>query len=53
MRWRKHTNQITGFLVVLPSIVLIGVFVYGFIGRRSGVAHRLGEGPEPAWRSSR
>jgi glucose/mannose transport system permease protein len=33
MRWRKHTNQITGFLVVLPSIVLIGVFVYGFIGR--------------------
>src|SRR2546427_12497616 len=33
MRWRKHTNQITGFLVVLPSIVLVAVFVYGFIGR--------------------
>src|SRR5467141_623900 len=33
MRWRKHSNQITGFLVVLPSIALIGVFVYGFIGR--------------------
>jgi glucose/mannose transport system permease protein len=33
MRWRKRTNQITGFLVVLPSIVLIAVFVYGFIGR--------------------
>jgi len=33
MRWRKHTNQIIGFLVVLPSILLIAVFVYGFIGR--------------------
>jgi glucose/mannose transport system permease protein len=33
MRWRKHTNQIIGFLVVLPSIILVAVFVYGFIGR--------------------
>ncbi|HSN91888.1 MAG TPA: sugar ABC transporter permease [Anaeromyxobacteraceae bacterium] len=33
MRWRKHTNRIVGFLVLLPSIVLVGIFVYGFIGR--------------------
>src|SRR5207245_11667267 len=33
MRWRKHTNQIIRFLGVLPSILLIAVFVYGFIGR--------------------
>lgn len=33
MRWRKRTNQIIGFLVVLPSIVLIAIFVYFFIGR--------------------
>ncbi len=30
---RRHANQLTGFLVVLPSILLVGVFVYGFIGR--------------------
>lgn len=33
MRWRKHTNQIIGFLVLLPSVVLVGIFVYYFIGR--------------------
>src|SRR5512136_627493 len=33
MRWRRHHRQLTGFLVVLPSIVLVGIFVYGFIGR--------------------
>jgi glucose/mannose transport system permease protein len=33
MRWRRHRTRITGFLVVLPSILLVGVFVYGFIGR--------------------
>jgi len=33
MSWRKHTNQVTGLLVLLPSIVLVAVFVYGFIGR--------------------
>jgi len=33
MRWRKHTNQITGFLVLLPSVALVAVFVYYFIGR--------------------
>src|SRR3984893_8001967 len=38
MRWRKRTNQITGFLVVLPSMVLVAVFVYGFIGRAVGAS---------------
>jgi glucose/mannose transport system permease protein len=33
MRWRRHKNSITGFLVVLPSIGLVGLFVYGFIGQ--------------------
>jgi glucose/mannose transport system permease protein len=33
MRWRRHTNQIIGFLVLLPSMALVGVFVYYFIGR--------------------
>jgi glucose/mannose transport system permease protein len=33
MRWRKHTNQVTGFLVLLPSVVLVGIFVYYFIAR--------------------
>jgi len=49
MRWRKHTNQITGFLVVLPSIVLIGVFVYGFNRPGDLVSLTdLGEGPGQA-----
>ena len=29
----RHANRLVGFLVVLPSILLVGVFVYGFIGR--------------------
>jgi glucose/mannose transport system permease protein len=29
----KRANQVTSFLVVLPSLLLVGVFVYGFIGR--------------------
>ena len=29
----KRANQVTGFLVVLPSLLLVGIFVYGFIGR--------------------
>ncbi len=32
-KWRKRRNEITGFLVLLPSVVLVGIFVYGFIGR--------------------
>lgn len=30
-RWRA--NRLTGFLAVLPSLLLVGIFVYGFIGR--------------------
>jgi glucose/mannose transport system permease protein len=30
-RWRK--NEITGLLVLLPSVILIAIFVYYFIGR--------------------
>src|SRR5919197_4651522 len=30
-RWRK--NEIIGFLVLLPSVISIGIFVYYFIGR--------------------
>jgi glucose/mannose transport system permease protein len=33
MATRRRANQLTSFLVVLPSILLVGVFVYGFIGR--------------------
>src|SRR5512140_1285655 len=30
-RWRA--NRLNGFLAVLPSLLLVGIFVYGFIGR--------------------
>jgi glucose/mannose transport system permease protein len=30
--WRRRSNEITGFLVLLPSLVLVGIFVYYFIG---------------------
>jgi glucose/mannose transport system permease protein len=33
MRWRKNRNKILGFLVLLPSVVLLAIFVYYFIGR--------------------
>ncbi len=33
MSLRKRRNEITGFLVLLPSVVLIGIFVYWFIAR--------------------
>jgi glucose/mannose transport system permease protein len=33
MRLRKRMNEITGFLVLLPSLLLIGIFVYWFIAR--------------------
>jgi glucose/mannose transport system permease protein len=33
MRWRRRGSQVTSFMVVLPSILLIGIFVYAFIGR--------------------
>jgi len=40
-----------GFLVVLPSIILIGIFVYGFIGWTSVVSLSQWDGIEPnyAW----
>ncbi len=33
MRWRKSKNQVLGFVVLLPSMALIAVFVYYFIAR--------------------
>jgi len=33
MATRRRANRLTSFLVVLPSLLLVGVFVYGFIGR--------------------
>ena len=33
MSWRKNRTRVLGFLVLLPSIVLLAIFVYGFIGR--------------------
>jgi glucose/mannose transport system permease protein len=33
MRLGKHASRITGILVLLPSVVLVGIFVYGFIAR--------------------
>jgi glucose/mannose transport system permease protein len=33
MTTRQRANQLTSFLVVLPSLLLVGIFVYGFIGR--------------------
>ncbi len=30
--WRKHWERIVAFLFILPSLILILVFVYGFIG---------------------
>jgi glucose/mannose transport system permease protein len=33
MSQRRRASQLKSFLVVLPSLLLVGVFVYGFIGR--------------------
>jgi len=33
MRTRRAASRLTSFLVVLPSLLLVGIFVYGFIGR--------------------
>jgi glucose/mannose transport system permease protein len=33
MSWRKKRNEITGFIVLLPSLILVGIFVYFFIGQ--------------------
>lgn len=29
----RHKERLTAFLLLLPSVILIGIFVYGFIGR--------------------
>jgi glucose/mannose transport system permease protein len=36
MRWRKSKARILGFIVLLPSFLLLGIFVYYFIGRTIG-----------------
>jgi len=33
MTTRRRASRLTSFLVVLPSLLLVGIFVYGFIGR--------------------
>ena len=33
MRWRRRKDELMALLVLSPSIVLIGIFVYGFIFR--------------------
>ena len=33
MKWRKSKSRLLGFTVLLPSFLLLGVFVYYFIGR--------------------
>ncbi len=33
MKWRKSRNKILGFVVLLPSIILLAIFVYYFIAR--------------------
>lgn len=33
MNWFKNKDNLYGFLVILPSLVLLGIFVYGFIGQ--------------------
>ena len=32
-RWPRNKDQLYALLVILPSLVLVAVFVYGFIGR--------------------
>jgi glucose/mannose transport system permease protein len=33
VKWRKSKSRFLGFLVLLPSFLLLGIFVYYFIGR--------------------
>ncbi len=33
MKWRKGKTRLLGFIVLLPSFLLLGIFVYYFIGR--------------------
>ncbi len=34
----RRSDRLTAFLMLLPSIVLLGIFVYGFIGRTAWVS---------------
>lgn len=33
MRWPRNRDQLFALLVILPSLILVAIFVYGFIGR--------------------
>src|SRR5208337_468426 len=33
MKWRKSKSRLLGFIVLLPSFLLLAIFVYYFIGR--------------------
>jgi len=33
MNWRRHKDKFWALLTLFPSLALVGVFVYGFIGR--------------------
>jgi glucose/mannose transport system permease protein len=33
VKWRKNKSRLLGFAVLLPSFLLLGIFVYYFIGR--------------------
>jgi len=49
MRWRKSKARILGFVVLLPSFLLLGIFVYYFIGRTIGWSlSDWGRNPEQA-----
>lgn len=44
----RHKERLTAFLLLLPSVILIGIFVYGFIGRTMYVSmsNWRGTGPD-------
>ena len=49
MRWRKSKARVLGFIVLLPSFLLLGIFVYWFIGRTIGWSLTdWGQNPEQA-----
>jgi glucose/mannose transport system permease protein len=33
MRWPRNRDHLVALVVIIPSIVLVGIFVYGFIGQ--------------------
>ena len=40
-------ERLIAFLMVLPSIILLGIFVYGFIGWTTAVSLSQWDGIEP------